>query len=88
MFECKIVFLHMLLFLLPPSYMVMPIRELVNKTLSTTTKALSSNTLYQMSSNIKMDINMNIMRERLLFLSNNCFRESSILSKASLVPYF
>jgi len=34
-----------------------------------------------------MDIDMDTLRERLLFLSNKSSRESSILSKTFLIPY-
>ena len=67
--------------------MVVPIRELANITLSTTIKTLSTNILDQTSSSMNMDINMNIPRGRLSFPSNNSSRESSILSKASTIPY-
>jgi len=79
-----------LLSLIPPSYIVVSIRELVNIniTLSTTTKALSSNVLDQTSSNMEMDIDMDTMRGRPLFLSHNSSKEFFILSKESIVPYY
>ena len=77
----------MLLSLLPLSCIIVLIRELANITLSITTKALSSNILDQMSSNMKIDINVNITRGRPSSPFNNSSRESSILSKASMVTY-
>jgi len=77
-----------LLSLIIPSCMVAPIRELANITFSTTTKALSSNTLDQMSLNMDIDIDVDVPRGRPSSPSNNSSRESSILSKASTVPYY
>ena len=67
--------------------MVVPIRELVNTTLSTTTKALSTNQLAQIPASMDIDINVDIPRGRSAFPDSNCTRESSILSNMSSVPY-
>jgi len=67
--------------------MVVPIRELVNTTLSTTTKALSTNQLAQIPASMDMDINVDIPRRRSVSPDSNCTRESSILSNMPSVPY-
>jgi len=68
--------------------MVVPIRELVNITLSTTTKALSTNQLAQIPASMNMNIDVDIPRERSASPDSNCTRELSILSNMSSVPYY
>ena len=64
------------------------IRELANIIFSTTSKALSSHTLDQMYFSINIDIDMNVLRERLSSLSNNNSREFYIFSNISLISYY
>jgi len=69
--------------------MVAPIRELVSNTFSTPSNISSNTILAQTYSNLNMDdINMDPSRRKSLFLSEDNSRESSILSKASSVPYY
>ena len=68
--------------------MVVPIRELVNKSSISTYKAFSSHKLVQSSTNMNLDINMATLRERLLSYQSHNSRESSVLSTASSVPYY
>jgi len=67
--------------------MVAPIRESVNITLSTTTKALSTNLMAQIPANMDMDIDVDIPRGRSASPSSNSSRESSMHSNVSSVPY-
>ena len=68
--------------------MVAPIRELANTSFFSTAKALLSNNQVQSSPGMDMDIDMIIPRGRSSSHSSNSSRESSVLSKASLVPYY
>lgn len=68
--------------------MVAPIRELANTSFSSTAKALSSDNQVQSSPSMDMDIDMTIPRGRSSSHSSNSSRESSVLSKASSVPYY
>ena len=76
-----------LLSLLPPTCLVVPIRELANQSSFTTTKALLSNKLVQSSPSMDTDINMAASRGRSLSHLGTRFRESSILSTTSSIPY-
>jgi len=63
--DLKLDISHTLLFsLLLPSYMVVLIGELVNISLSTFTKALSTSLMAQIPANIDMNINVDISRKR------------------------
>ena len=74
--------------LLLPSCMVVPIRELVNILFSSTIKHLLFILIVQNSSNIDININLDIFRGRSVFSSNNSLKESSMHSNASFVPYY
>ena len=68
----------------------MPNRELANTLYPLTVYTFntsSSSPMAQIPSNINMDININIPRERLAFLSINSSRESSTYSAVLSVSY-
>ena len=77
----------MYLSLLSPSYMVVLIRGLVNTSLSTSTKALSTNLMAQIPANMNMNIDINIPRGRSALHFSKSSRESSIHSNVSSVSY-
>jgi len=68
--------------------MVVPFRELANTFFPTSTKDLLTNSTAQIPSNMDMNININIPRERLVSSSKNSLRESSTHSDTSSVPYY
>jgi len=76
----------MLLSLLLPSYMVAPIREVVNTLIPNTTKETTLNPIVHNTSN--MDIDINTPRGRLAFSSTNSLRTSLVQSVASSIPYY
>ena len=77
-----------LLSLLPPSCMIVPIRELANNTFSTLSNISSYTALAQTHSNLNMDnIDIGPLRERFPLSSINNSREPSILSEAFSLPY-
>ena len=63
----------------------MPIRELVNKLSTSTSKAFSSHKLVQSSTNMDLDINMVTSRERSSSYQSCYSRESSVSSRESSV---
>ena len=77
----------MLLSLLPPSCMVVPIRELANIHFSTSASSSKPFTMATLPSNIDIDIDSNIIRRRSVFYSKMNSRELSILSNTSFAPY-
>ena len=77
-----------LLFLLPLSCMVAPIRELVNKSFSTSAFNLQPQQIAQLSFNIDIDINLNITRGRSAPSSKLSSRKSLTYSNASSAPYY
>ena len=78
----------MLLSFLPLSYIVVLIRELANILFSTLASTLEFFQIAQLLSNIDIDINNNIIRERSAFSSRISSRESSTYSIALLSPYY
>ena len=76
-----------LLSLLPPSCIVVPIRELVNTLFSTTTTAMEPSQIAELLSNIDINIKTDIVRGKSTSSSKNNFIKSSILSQASLMAY-
>ena len=78
---------YLLLSLLPPSYMVTPIRELANTLFPSTAIYLLSTSIAQSSSNMDMDIDIDVLRGRSASFSINSSRESSMHSNALFVPY-
>jgi len=74
-----------LLSLLPPSYMVVPIRELVN-TLYISTDKPQTNQI-SLSKQYLMDIEIDLPRGRSTSLSTNSSRETSINSVTSSMAY-
>ena len=77
-----------LLSLLPPSCMVVPIRELVNKQFSHSSANTFHFTIAQFFSSIEMDINSNIILRRRSNLSSKAnSRSSLIFSNTSFIPY-
>ena len=77
----------MILSLLPPSYIVVLIRELVNILFFTYSTTLQSNPIAQLPSNIDMDVDINIIRERSTFSSQISSRESSTHLAILSIPY-
>jgi len=75
----------MLLSLLPPSYMVAPIREVANTLIPNTTKETTLNPIVHNISN--MDIDINTSRGRSAFSSTNSSRTSLVQSATSSIPY-
>ena len=68
--------------------MAVLIRKLANTSLSTSTKALSTNLMAQIPANIDMDINVDIPRERSASSFSKSLRESSIYLNMFSVPYY
>ena len=77
----------LLLSLLLLSYMVAPTRELANKLFSTLVINLKPLQIAQFISNIDIDIDTNIIREKSTFSSKVSLRELSTHSTASSTPY-
>ena len=77
----------LLLSLLLPSCIVASIRELVNKLFSTSAINLQPFQMAQFSSNMDMNINTNIIRERSISSSKISSRELSTHLIASSSPY-
>ena len=71
--------------LLPPSYMVVSIRELVNTLHSTIYKP--QNNLLKLSKQYLMDIETDFSRECSVSLSFNSFREVFVISAGSSIDY-
>ena len=79
--------MSLLLSLVPPSYMVVPIRDLANIQLSTTT--FSPKHLTHLSiPNIEEDIIMHTTREKTPVSLKNDSRDSSIISTTLSKPYY
>ena len=76
----------MLLSLLLPSYIVVPIREVVNTLISSTTKETTLNPVVHNISN--MDMNINTPRGRLAFSSMNSSRASLVYLATSSISYY
>ena len=76
----------MLLSLLPSSYMVAPIREVVNTLIPGTIKETTLNPIVYNTSNMDMDINTSSGRSA--SSSMNSLRVSSMYSAASSIPYY
>jgi len=68
-------------------FIVVLIKELANIRPSTTTKALFTNQLAQISVSINININTYILREKSKSSISNRTKESSILSNMSSIPY-
>ena len=77
----------MLLSFLLPSCMVVLIRGLVNTSLSTSTKALSTNLMAQIPANIDMDIDIDILRERSALPFSKSSRETSLYIQMHPLSY-
>ena len=75
----------MLLSLLPPSCIVVPIRDLVNKKFLSFTNLHTNQSMS--STNHQMDINTEKNKERSLNSSPNSSRDLSIYSDASSIEY-
>ena len=80
-------FVSLLLSFLPPSCMVVPIRELVNTLFSTSTTTIQSLQMACLPSTMDMNIDIDIIRERSASSSRINSRESLIDSKASSMAY-
>jgi len=78
----------LLLSLLPLSCIVVLIRELVNTLFSSTTKHLLFFFKAQNSFNMDIDIDIDILRGRLVSSNNNSSRKSSMHSNASFISYY
>ena len=80
----------LLLSLLPPSCMVVLIRELANNIFSTLTNIPSYTPVAQIYFNLNMenDIDMGPPRGRSSMLSKNNSKDSSIISTMSSKPYY
>jgi len=74
--------------LLSPSYIVVPIRELVNIYFFNSLASTTHFSIAQISSNMDMDVNYNIIRERSALSSKSGSRSLSISSNTSLVSYY
>ena len=77
----------MLFSLLPPYYIVVPIRELVNILFSTLTTTVQSLQMACLPSTRNMDVDTDIIRRRYTSSSKVSSRESLIDSKASSMAY-
>ena len=78
----------LLLSLLLPSCIVASIRELVNKLFSTSAINLQPLQMAEFPSNMDMDINAEIIRERFTSSSKVSLRELSTHLTASFTPYY
>jgi len=79
--------LLLILSLLPPSYIVALIRELVNILFFTYFTTLQSNPITQLLFNIDIDVDINIIRERSAFSSQISSRELLTHLAISSIPY-
>ena len=77
----------MLFSLLPPSCIVVPIRELVNKQLSSSSVNISYSSIAKFSSNMDIDVNCNNIKKRSALSSKANSRSSLISSSTSSMPY-
>ena len=78
----------MLLSLLPPSYMVVPIREVMNKHCSSSSAFSTKLTMTSYPSDVEMcNINDSKSRRQSAFSSKCSLREFSILSNTSSIDY-
>ena len=77
----------MLLFLLPLSYIVVSVREVINKKFLFSSAITSNLTIVQNSSNMDIDINNNIIRGRSALSSKINLRISLIFSSTSSISY-
>jgi len=81
--------LVLLLSLLPPFYIVVPIREVVNKQFSLSSAISYYSTMSQFPSNMKINIISNsIMRERSNLSSKASLKSSLVFSSTFSVPYY
>ena len=79
----------LLLFLLPPTCMVVPIREVANKQFSLVSAISYYSTMSQFPSNMEMNVVSNsIMRERSNLSNKASSRSSSVFSSTSFVLYY
>jgi len=80
--------LTLFLSLLPPSCIVVPIRELANKHLFTSAISITPLSMTQIPSNMKMDIDYDSIKKRSALLSKNSLRIFSISSSTLFVLYY
>jgi len=76
-----------LLSLLPPSCIVVPVREVVNKHFLFSSTITSNPTMAQIPSNIDIDVNIDIIRGRSSLTSRISLRSSSTALNTSSIPY-
>ena len=79
--------IQLLLSLLPPSCMVVPIREVVNKQFSLSSAITLNSIISQEPSYIDIDINNSIIRGRSTLFSKDGLRSSLISSSTSSISY-